>query len=593
MSSAASLTKPRAVRLTIGIESDAVALAVVGFALVALTALAWGTWGDLGRDTGYDFVAATRVAHGHLPYVGFVYYYGPLAPFVLGFASLVAGGTVGTFVAVGLVLTYGIVAGTYALARTQTGPLGAAIASVTTAAIAFSPTNLSYVLPHTYSVTFAILLSLLFLLGLARASDGNAWGALGAGVAAGLIALTRPEFEVAVVVAAALWLVARYRGGRATRREVISLALPALLVPAVVYGAFLAAISAHRLFLENLYPQATLRAGGNAIIREQAPFTAHSVVLVGSYLAAYAVGVAALVVGSRLLARARPAIAVVVVLASALMVLTVAAVDPEAARSKLQWVYGGIPAAASIAVVVILALSVIRRRPLDARGEALLATLAVLAILALKTYSGFYMLADHAQPAVYAAPFALVAMTRLHLRDIARSSTACLVGASWMAVLAIVCLGLTIKDVRAQAAVVAGSGGALHVSAAEAPMYRAAIGAIEAATRPGEAILLAPQLTALYTLSQRTDPLQQISLVPGALATTGDQEEVIRTLERDHVRLVITDRHRFTEYGQTSFGQSFDRRLAGWIHRNFKHAATLRPEGGVDHTLDVWVGGRS
>ena len=30
-------------------------------------ALTWDTWGDLGRDTGYDLVAGARVAHGQLP----------------------------------------------------------------------------------------------------------------------------------------------------------------------------------------------------------------------------------------------------------------------------------------------------------------------------------------------------------------------------------------------------------------------------------------------------------------------------------------------------------------------------------------------
>lgn len=593
MSSAASLTKARSTTLSIRVESDAVAIGVVGLALLALTVLGWGTWGDLGRDTGYDFVAATRVAHGSIPYVDFVYYYGPLAPFVVGLAVFVGGGTVTTFVAVGLAVTYAIVGATYALARSQTGPLGASIASVTTAAIAFSPTNLSYVVPHTYSVTFAILLALLFLLGLSRASGGGAWGALSAGVAAGLIALTRPEFELAVVVAATLWLAARYRAGRATRRDVLGLTLPAVLVPLVVYGAFLGAISPHRLFLENLYPVATLHAGGSAIIREQAPMTLHSIALVVAYLVAYAIGAAAFVIGARLLERRRNAVRVGVVLTAVLAVVAVAAVDPEAARSKLEWVYGGIPAAAALAVAVLVTLHVVGRRSIDTRDETLLATLAVLTVLALKTYSGFYLLADHAQPAVYAAPFALVAMTRLHLRELAGSSTAYLVGASWLALLAIVCLGLTVKDVRAQSALVTGAGGSLRVSPSEAPLYRAAIGAIEASSRRGDPILLAPQLTALYTLSGRTDPLEQISLVPGALPTEQDQLDAIRTLERRHVRLVITDRHRFTEYGQTVFGGSFDRTLAGWIHRNFKHAATLRPGGGVDHTLDVWVGGKT
>jgi len=104
-----------------------------------------------------------------------------------------------------------------------------------------------------------------------------------------------------------------------------------------------------------------------------------------------------------------------------------------------------------------------------------------------------------------------------------------------------------------------------------------------------EPIVIAPQLSALYTLSGRTDPLHQISLVPGALPSRSTQLGAIRELERAHVRFAITDRHEFREYGQSTFGGSFDRVLAGWIRRHFNHAAQLRPRGGVDHTLDVWA----
>src|SRR5581483_7497987 len=265
-------SRQRSRAFVLSLDADTIAVALVATVALVLTIVTWRTWGDIGQDTGYDFVAATRVAHGHLPYTDFVYYYGPLAPFALGLAALIGGGGFMTFAAVGLVLAYAIVAATYALARTQTGPIGAAIAAAGTAAIAFSPTNVSFVVPHTYSESFAILLTLGFLLGLARASAGSRGAAL-AGICAGLVALTRPEFEAAVLAAAAVWLVVRARGGRPVRGLLVRIALPAALVPAVVYGAYLTALSPHRLFFENLYPVDTLRAGGSAILRSQAPLT--------------------------------------------------------------------------------------------------------------------------------------------------------------------------------------------------------------------------------------------------------------------------------------------------------------------------------
>src|SRR5262249_35841685 len=50
---------------------------VVGLAFAVLVLITWATWGDLAHDTGYDFVAADRIAHGHLPYADFPYIYGP------------------------------------------------------------------------------------------------------------------------------------------------------------------------------------------------------------------------------------------------------------------------------------------------------------------------------------------------------------------------------------------------------------------------------------------------------------------------------------------------------------------------------------
>jgi hypothetical protein len=584
--SAVAVAKPRSISFRL--EADARAVAFALAVVVALTVVAWGTWGDLGRDTGYDFVAATRVAHGQLPYVDYVYYYGPLAPFLMGFVALLGGGGILTFTIAGLVLTYAVIAATYALARTQTGPLGGAIAAAATAAIAFSPTNLSYVVPHTYSETLAILLGLLFLLALSRAATDSR-ATLLAGIAAGLVSLTRPEFELAVAAAGVVWLAARARSGNARRREAVSLVAPALLIPAVVYGAFLTAVSPHRLLFENLYPVDTLRAGGSAILRSQAPLTPGSFAHLAGYLALYAAGAAFLFGASAALRRVPAPVAVPLIGAVAALVLAVAAIRPEAARSRLEWVFGGLPLAAVLAAAFLVWRHVVRRRPLSAQDATLLASVVLLAVVAAKTYDGFFFLADRAQPAVYLAPFVFVALARLHLVELAVSKTAFLTGAAWLGVLACICLGLTVKDARAQSATVSGAGGSLRVSTAEAPLYRAAIGAIDSASRPRDAIFIAPQLTALYTLTGRVDPLPEISLVPGALATPGTERAAIATLQRDDVRLALIDRHTFPEYGQTSFGRSFDRGIAAWIRRDFRHVTTLRPLAGVSHTIDVWV----
>jgi hypothetical protein len=361
--------------------------------------------GDVGRsrrDTGYDFAAprASRTASCRTRTSSTTT--GRCA-FVAGLAALIGGSSIGAFVALGLGITVGIVAATYALARTQTGPVGSAIAATATAAIAFSPTNLSFVLPHTYSVTLAILLTLVFLLGLSAASNGRSGGAVIAGVAAGLIALTRPEFEAAVILGAALWLLARARGGMRIRRDLVALAFPRWPSRRSSTAPFSRPCrrtgSSSRTCIRG-------RRCGQAAAQSCArrPRSRPTVSLSSSGISCSTPSERrrsslrrSAWRGSGLLwpSRSSP---------PAALVLLVAVINPEAVRSKLQWVFGGVPAAVGLAAIVLVFRHVVRRRPLDARDQTLLVMLVVLAVLAAKTYSGFFFLAERAQPAVYAAP---------------------------------------------------------------------------------------------------------------------------------------------------------------------------------------------
>lgn len=237
-------------------------LIAVGGLIGLLAVVTWHTWGDLNSDTGYDVVAGTRIAHGHLPYSDFTYYYGPAGPFLLGLGAWIGGSGLAPAVGVGLVLTGAILAATYALGRIVAGPLGALLATAITAAVAFTPNNYSFILPHTENATLGTLLALGFLLAAWRfAESGRARWLLAAGSAAGATMLTKPEPAVAVLVAGALWLGLRARRGR-TWREIGLFSVPVVAIPAVVYSAFLTSVSAHSLVYDNLYPTSVLRAGG-------------------------------------------------------------------------------------------------------------------------------------------------------------------------------------------------------------------------------------------------------------------------------------------------------------------------------------------
>ena len=145
------------------VNADLFALAGLWILCLALVALTWRAWGDLGQDTGYDMLAGIRTAHGQLPYVDYTYYYGPLGPAALGLAALIGGDGLGPALAVGIVLAVAIVFATYGVARVAVGATGAFLAAAIAAGLAFSPTNLSYVLPHTLSAPLAVLATLGFI----------------------------------------------------------------------------------------------------------------------------------------------------------------------------------------------------------------------------------------------------------------------------------------------------------------------------------------------------------------------------------------------------------------------------------------------
>jgi hypothetical protein len=558
------------------LSADAVALAGLALLGAVLVLLTWGTWGDLGRDTGYDLVAGSRIAHGQLPYVDFPYYYGPIAPFVLGLAAWAGGDGLAPALVVGLLVSALIVGLTYALARSFVGAVGAFLASTIVLGVAVSPTNFSYVLPHTESMTFGIAALLALLVALARMPASPSLARLAvAGTAAGVVALTKPELEVAALAAAAAWCIAR----RLSLRSIAALAAPALAIPLFVYGVFVTQVSLHALLFDNLYPTKVLQAGGDKLLRLHAPLTASSILHHGEHIVLYCAGIGTMFSVAWLIDRS-PRTLRFVYAAVGLVAGEIALTNLETTRSALQLAYGWIPGGAAIAAILLAT----RYRRLDRAGAGLALAVA-LAIAGGTTYAAFYLHATHAQTAVYFAPLAAVFLAALHLRALAESRTIFLLGACWLAFLGATGIALAVNDARADSVVVSGPGGSLSVAAGDANAYRAALGDVVRLTTPGEPVLFAPQLSALYTLSGRTDALPNISLLPGMLDGFSGEQQAIARLDAAHVRVIVTDEHSFTEYGQGSFGTTFDQTLATWVAGHFEQSGKYP---GESHTLVVW-----
>ena len=577
--------------------SDRAAHVVLAGLFVVLAALTWSAWGDLTMDTGYDLLAASRTAQGELPYVDYDYFYGPLAPLLLGGIYAVTGAAVWPAAALGLVLSALATALTYRLARRFAGPPAAAAAGALVAVAALSSANNSFVLPHSTSAPLAIVLALAAILWL----TGDPLAALPrerllkAGAACGLVAITRPELALALFGAVAVWLAVEIWHARDARRSAwraaALVAAPALAIPLVVYGAFLTAVSPHELLLENLYPTDFVRAAGHVVLDAHAPLTAASIAKLAARLLVYAAGAAALVaVGLALAAGGRRrTLALVAIGVGVFGFVAVLVVRPETMRRYLEFGYNWIPAGAWLAAAVLIW----RGRDPRARTETSRTALLVMLLLGAataNTYASFNPFPNALFPEAtpYVLPLAAVFLVWLHVTVLGgRHREVAAVGTLWIALLALASTGLMVKDARQETATVHGPHGSLAARASEAPALQRALDAIARNTRPGEPVLLAPQMTALYVMADRPNPLPQLSLLPGALATPEDEKEAIARM-RD-VRLVVTDRTPLDAYEHGPFGSTYDRRIAAWLRSDFRLLTNVRGAAAGARTLDIWL----
>jgi hypothetical protein len=573
--------------------SDAVVVAAVAAWTIVIAAATWGTWGDLTMDTGYDLLAASRTASGELPYSDYTYFYGPLAPLLLGGVFSFTGAAVWPAVALGLVLAGLATALTYGLARTFVAPLPAGLAAALVAPATVSSANNSYVLPHTFSAPLAIVLALaalILLTGWARGERASRSRLAAAGAVCGAVALTRPEIAAALYVAVGAWLAALLWRSGATRRDAAAVAVPAIAVPLLGYGALLTTVPLGELLWDNLYPRDFLDAAGSVVLKGHAPMTAASFAELAAHAVAYGAGIAALLAaGAALQAGGRARLLTLVAAGgAALAFVAVLAGRPETVRFYLQWAWAWIPAGAWLAAGALLWRSR-RTAGWTADERAVLLPVLVLAAVATTSYADFLPIPNalHPNAIPYVLPLAAVFLAWLHGRVLARTPGAAALGAGWLALLALSGAALVVHDARAETETVRGAHGSLTARPAEAAALQQALDVIERETRPGEPVLLAPQLTALYVLADRPDPLPQLSLLPGTLPTRADEERAIARMRR--VRVAVVDRVELELYDHGAFGTTFASGVAAWLRRDFRRAATVHGSGPDARTLDVWI----
>ncbi|MFL5833546.1 MAG: hypothetical protein ACJ76B_06160 [Solirubrobacterales bacterium] len=560
--------------LALARSADALALAGLALFILVLTAISWRKWGTPEIDAGAELTTAAQAVHGHLPYEDTRYFYGPLGVYTLTGAFKLFGTSLATAYALGLTVTVAIAGSFYALARQLLRPLAASLSTAVLIAIGFSGTQFNFILPHTNSATFGLLLLLLALLALTRGHP------LLAGTAIGLTGLTRVEFAAAAGLVGLAWVAGIWReeGRRAALRTLAWIAGPALAIPLVVLGALAAAVGADRLFWQNLWPIDFLRAAGFNAYREWTPFDAASVASSlsrGAIYLALLAGLTASAVklhGARGAARVKALWPLAAAGAGSLFFLAAwkasgafsgaeAAVQEEAKQLLLgmSWL-----PLLSLLAAALAGRALVRRQaaPLSGRWPLDLALVVAAVLLCSRAYDQFTM--TSAAP-YYAAP-AVLLLGLLHQR----------VGDRWpaarpavMTMLGAVAAGIALY---AAAALYPDKGTVVHTAAGSyvgdsrsGGAQQQAIDFLQAHTSPGEPVLALPADAGTYFLADRPQALYENMFLPGLLDTRADERAAIARLQRENVRYALISNRDTSAFETGRFGSGYDQLLAGYL----------------------------
>jgi hypothetical protein len=577
-----------------GSPGDRAVIAVLAVCFAAFAAFTWRKWGVPEIDAGAELTTADLVRHGAVAYQDVRYYYGPLGLYSLALSFKLLGTSFSTAYTFGLVQAAAIFAAFYALARHWLAPLSAGLATAVLLPIGFSGTEFNFVLPHTNSATFGLLFLLLMLLALTRDR------ALLAGVALGLVGLTRPEFLAVAAGAAAAYVLGTWRvaGRSAAVGAAWRLALPGIAIPVAVLGWFAAQAGLSNLLTENLWPVKFLHAG----VKTEQNWTPLDIASLFGLLARAAVygGLLAALVASVLGWRrrsgpARPLALWPLALAAVLIALSdlvlrasgLFAGQRDAIEQELHHLELGMSwlPALGLAVAALAAIRLVRgeRSPLRRTWPADLALIVAAAGLGLRAYNAFTTEGSYA--AYYAAPLVLL-LGILHQEVADRWPQAR--GAA-LGALGLVAVGLTAYSLGGlyvhDTTAVHTPRGTFVTTAAGAAALQAAVRRIDADTSPGEAILAAPTDGGLYFMSDRRPALYELTVLPGLLATPADEVRAIERLRREHVRLAVIGARDLSVWGTPTFGVDYDKALGAYLRRTATSITTVGtladPSGGT------------
>jgi hypothetical protein len=537
----------------------------IAFVIVTTVAGIWarGRWLDPVGDSGSWWSAIDRLANGEVLYRDVYLQFGPLSPYLLAFGARLFGAS-----SAYVLLASWIPAVLAGLLLMRVGrPLLTelerfAVAGLLIAVSLFAPGAGRLVLPYAPAAVHALAFSCAALLLLRGWKSGARGRAFGAGALAGLAFCSKQEIGVAIAVALATPLIERSRSAASWVGRSAAGFL-AVVVPAAAFvfaSAPIASLRASHVWpivprppkeWDHLYRvvAGVAQSGWQAQYLESVRGVLYYLALLG-------------LLGVFLsrewgLRRVAPSLA-----------LLALALASGGRRSFLtDWFH---PIALSMAVSFLLAAIALVRRGLPDR--VLVGSIGVFAGLAAaragfsNNLGGHYSAIAHFATSLAWVIFLCAVVPVVLLGDgrpaaWTRRSAAVLVAAiAWFGVLGSVrsLASLSKESVETEQ-------GRVWVEKKYAGVYEG----IRRRVRPGETVLVLPEINGVDALFRLRNVSPYVSHVPGWI-TPAQETELVRRLSLQPPDTVVVFHREISEFGVEPFGVGWDRILAAWIVREYR-----------------------
>ncbi|HUO32921.1 MAG TPA: hypothetical protein VMU80_27150 [Bryobacteraceae bacterium] len=559
--------------------------------------LTWATWGDVTIDCGREMYVAVALLKGKMLYRDVWYLYGPLSPYFNSFLFRVfgvhlavlywAGSLSAVFSGIFLYLT-GVELGSW--------PAGFGAAAIVQVQ-AFESSYMCFPLPYSFAAVYGCLTACFFLWLIVRScrSTNLIW-IFGAGSAAAVALLLKPEYGFACYVMLGILIVARNarRGWRPAALDSAAV-LPGVAACLLVIGWMVSIGGVSFITQENIMSWPT-----SYFMRH---FGREWLAITGCTITSRVVAVAVLwtlvlfaaaFVANRTLRRVKSersqffVWALLAILAAAAIVWC------------LPWrvsVVGGLRRVffpKQMVCLIAIVSGMLWLRQWRERAREFVPPLALaFTFSSLVAFRLLFGTSPWGYSIYYDGPAALcflllagVVIPRLGRTKLFVTRSQFLIAFSVVAVVSLYA-GIIDYDLANRVPLVTDVG-TIRVTQPRAERYQAAIRWMKNVNAQGQAVLSVPEDTSLYFFSETDCPTRVIEFTPGVVAPGQMTARLIAEINLKRVPYLIWSNREYPEYGTPVFGVDYNRELGDYFRSHYRPLYALADDKSDSWNAVIW-----